>query len=98
MLTSVQQSLCHSGAHFQEGVIHLFGVSVVHVHPGLVTAGREMGLGKIFPRCDLNIPVVTAAYKEESSWSVGHLGAASFSTAVGRPKLGMDLGYPVTRS
>lgn len=66
MLTSVQQSRCHSRAHFQEGVIHLFGVSVVHVHPGLVTAGREMGLGKIFPRCDLNITVVTAAYKEKS--------------------------------
>lgn len=66
MLTSVQQSRCHSGAHFQEGVIHLFGVSVIHVHPGFVTAGREMGLGKIFPRCDLNTPVVTAAYKEKS--------------------------------
>lgn len=36
--TSVLQSCCHSGAHFQEGLIHLFGVSVIHVNPGLVIA------------------------------------------------------------
>lgn len=41
LLTSVLQSCSHFGGHSQEGLIHLFGESLIHLLCGLIITGKR---------------------------------------------------------